>query len=174
MKHRLVVLAAVLLGTAACRKPLWVDFESPDGPSGSFAVSMPTKPTLKPSHMGTMYAAMGVDGITYDVGISSVPPDFADPSTTERMFDEMQKALIAGETAPTRQAQIRLLPGDYPGREVVVERKTGVGLAVFTGRAYRVRGTIYTLTVRAPSARANDPQIQRFLESFRVVKPPAA
>jgi hypothetical protein len=173
MKHRPIVFALLLaLASSACKRELWVDFESPEGPSGSFAVSMPTKPTLKPSHMGTMYAAMGADGISYDVGISSVPPDFADPASTERMFDEMQKAITAGETAPTRQAQIRL--GEYPGREIVVERKTGVGLAVFTGRAYRVRSTIFTLTVRTPAAKANDPQIQRFLESFRVVKPPAA
>jgi hypothetical protein len=170
MKHRLAVLAVVALCATACKRELWVDFESPDGPSGSFFISMPTKPTLKPSHMGTMYAAMGADGISYDVGISSVPDQFADPSTAERMFDEMQKALTASETAPTRTKQLRL--GEYPGREIVVERKTGIGLAVFTGRAYRVGRTIFTLTVRAPADKANDPHVMRFLESFRIVKPP--
>jgi hypothetical protein len=171
MKHRTAVLIAVIACASACRRDGWVDFESPDGPSGSFAVTMPMKPAMKPSHVGTMYVAMGGDGITYDVGISSVPPLFRDPATTERMFDEMQKAIAGTENAPTRQTQLQL--GEYPGREIVAERKTGIGLAVFTGRAYRVRGTIFTLTVRAPADRAGDGQIRRFFDSFRIVKPPA-
>jgi hypothetical protein len=172
-KNRLAVFAAVLaLGASACKRDVWVDFESPEGPSGSFAAAFPIKPTLKPSHVGSMYVAMDPDGISYDVGMSSVPPEFRNPDATERMFDEMQKALTAGETSATRQGQIRL--GEYPGREIVVERKTGIGLAVFTGRAYRVRNTIFTLTVRAPAGKSNDPNIKRFLESFRIVKPPMA
>jgi hypothetical protein len=168
---KLLCLAAVLFA-AGCRDS-WVDFQSPEGPSGQFAVKMPAKPVMKPSHMGTVYVVTNGE-MTYDVGVSSVPGPFGDPSTTERMFDEMQKSFIGGETAPTRQKQLKLGPEGYPGREVVVEKKTGIGLAVFTGRAYRVRGTLFTLTVRLPATKANDPSVQKFFDSFRVVKPPAA
>jgi hypothetical protein len=169
---RPTLLALVLLFSTGCRET-WYTFRSPEGTGGSFEVLMPAKPAMKPSHMGTIYAMMGSDGLSYDVGVASVPPAFADPSTTERMFDEMQKAITGGETEPTRTKQIRLEPDGYPGREVVVERKTGVGLAVFTGRAYRVRGTIFTLTVRAPADKSEDPQIRKFFDSFRIVTPPS-
>jgi hypothetical protein len=167
-----VLVGVLLLVTLGCHGS-WVEFDSPDGPSGSFSILMPARPTMKPSHMGTVYAVMGNDGVSYDVGIMSVPGPYRDPSMTERLFDEMQKALIENETAPTRQAQLSLGPEKYPGREIVIERKTGIGLAVFTGRAYRVKNTVFTLTVRAPADKAGDSQIKRFLESFKVRKPPA-
>jgi hypothetical protein len=169
MTRRLLLLAFVS-SLGACTLE-WIKFSPPDG---AFEVLMPVKPSMKPSHAGTMYVAV-VGNITYNTGITYVPEAFKDLSTVERMFDEMQKSLIGSEKPPreSKSVSLEFQGKTYPGRELSFERSNAAGAILVTGRVYRVNNALYTLTVYAPVAEAG-PNVRKYVESFKLLKPPSA
>jgi hypothetical protein len=92
------------------------------------------------------------------------------------MFDEMQKSLIGTERAPTQSRSVKLPHGadTFPGREVVIEKKNANGVFVVTGRAFRVRNTIYTQTAYTPAKDAGSNDVRTFFDSFKLLKLPGA
>jgi hypothetical protein len=169
MTRRFLLLAVVSLFSACTLE--WIKFSPPDG---AFEVMMPVKPSMKPSHAGTMYVAV-VGNVTYNTGISYVPDAFKDPATAERMFDEMQKSLIGNEKPPRESKPVSLKFGEqtFPGRHVVFERSNAAGTTVITGRVYRVNNALYTLTVYRPSTEAG-PDVEKYVESFKLLKLPTS
>jgi hypothetical protein len=162
---RLWRLLPIVLFLAGCN-PKWVEFKSPDG---AFAVDFPRSPVMKASHTGTMWVAIN-DEVTYNIGTSTVPAQFAgDPKSSDKIFDEMQKALIGNNDPPRSTKSLSLGKDGHPGREVVTEKKNVHGILVVTGRAYRVNNNLYTMTVYAPASKARNPDITKFLESFRLI-----
>ncbi len=164
-KTALFLLSLVCVGlVVSCRKA-WVEFKSPDG---SFLVEMPQAPIMKPAPSGTSWRASDGD-IMYVVSTAPIPAEFKDPTTTERLFDSLQKAAAGTDKPPASRRRVTTVgPEQYPGREILLEHSTG--FSAMRGRAYRAHDTLIFLTVFAPMDKLKGRDIDRFLESLRILK----
>jgi hypothetical protein len=178
MKTRVLFLglAAALLATAsvlAAPEPAWKEFTSRDG---GFSVRMPKTPTEQTKSLKSPFGPVDVtmfqaispkDGLLYQVAYNDFPAFLVQLADADDVLKAIPGGVAQGVNGKVlSNDKVKL--GDHPGREFEIEVFGGQG--VVHGRAYLVKDRLYQVMVIAPKDAADSPDINRFLDSFKLTK----
>jgi hypothetical protein len=160
------LLVLVLLLTAGCRKPLkFTEFSPPDG---AFTVLMPGAPEKKTQNIrGVQGTVWGVDvpGGAFTVVYFDLPPGVP--------FDlDAGIRGVAGQFDGTVVSSQNYTFEGTTGREFEIESKKPKGHVC--GRAFVVGSRAYQVAAMGDHYRLTSPDVQKFLDSFKLNSKPGA
>ncbi len=162
MKSLCLVVPVLTFFVAGCGSAEWKEFSAPDG---SFSVLLPGTPKSETRPQGPLsLTAHGVEvrNGAYMVSHCELPPGIAfDYSGSIRGMAGPWGGKILSETDVT-VAGVR-------GRAFEMEvTKPQKGFA--TGRIVVIKGRLYQIFALGANMRANEPHVEKFLDSFKLTK----
>ncbi len=160
-KLTLIAMLSLLPALAGCGKPEFKDFSAADG---KFTVLMPGTPQRKTQSVSglnlVMYATEVKNG-AYGVGYADLPAnaDFSLPGAVQGMAGTYSGKVLSEKdyTFEVRN-----------GREFEIEASNPKGFA--SGRIVVINNRMYEVFVLGTNARLSDPDVQTFLNSFKLTK----
>ena len=174
MRVRLAVplIVVALLATAAgAAQDEWKEFTSPEG---RFRILLPGKPELQKQAVNTplgpqdLYLHRAVGSPHSYVVIYTDNPEAALKDTgRDRFLDDVRDGFmksIRGKLVAEKKAML----DSNPGKEILIEVPGGVNVA---SRLCLVKNRMYQLVVIGPKEKAAAPEVTRFFDSFKLVKP---
>ncbi|MBN1909307.1 MAG: hypothetical protein JW818_06185 [Pirellulales bacterium] len=142
----------------------WREYQYPED---NYSVSFPGPPTASLTGDGTYDREWRKDGVSFRVMLSW-GPGMKKPERLRWWLDTMLRPQPLDRETVVEQKRI-LLQGKYPGWKATHKSAP----AVNQYRKYVVDGTrSYVLYVWTLRGKENDPDIERFFNSFRLLKPP--
>jgi hypothetical protein len=177
MKRVLVcgsLLGLMLLGGCgkkATEGPSAAGWSGFDPEKGKFSVAMPGTPAespLKSGSPGKMWTSQA-DGLTYSVGYEDVqlPPGAADTDQVQDFMNTEVEWMITVRGGTLAGQKQPLIVGGQPGREVDIDVD---GKTLRRIRMCIVGDRLYTVEVSGPADKVSPPDIDSFLDSFKVAK----
>jgi hypothetical protein len=154
-------VALILLTAVGCGKPEFKEFKSSDG---GFSVLMPGNPEKKEipvMDLKTTAYGVNVRNGAYAVGYMDVPPG------RPISLDGAIKG-ISTQHQGTVQTTKDFTLGGSTGKEFEVQTKQPQGYA--SGRVIVVGNRFYQVLAMGTNARLSDPDVRKFLDSFKLVK----
>ncbi len=112
------------------------------------------------------------DNIGYFVSYCDYPPDIMEKSDPERMLDGSRDGALSNAKGKLIDETKIALEG-HPGRELAMETKDESGRrAVIKGRMFMVKNRLYQVMVVAPRSRADEKELDQFIQSFKLLGAP--
>jgi predicted small lipoprotein YifL len=148
----------------------WQEYVSENG---NFSVMFPSGELREEEGRDLNMVGIDMDDAGYVVMYGDVPG--ADMLKPEAVFDLTQEGMLQdGESELVSSEDIML--GDYPGRQIRIDGKTGDKQATFNTRVYIVEGRLYQVMVVMPTDKLAMEDIEAFWSSFQLleVPPPAS
>jgi hypothetical protein len=171
-----LIVAALLAGCGGSAQ--WAEFK-PDG--GGFAVQMPgtpkeesTDPVPTPAGDITMHLFTLEGGpIEYAVGYFDLPAELVGLAGEDILLSAgMEGFFGALGGSVTSESSITL--AGFPGVEATGPYSSGGQSGAMKGRTYMVDARIFAAFAAQPNGDGNSPDIDKFLNSFRLTAAPAA
>jgi hypothetical protein len=173
---RLVALAAFLSLLLLSALPAWAQQWTEYQPEGAgYRIEFPGAPRTTvqevPTPSGPLRMFFAAIGRGRDVSFQSIytayPPELL-TDDVQTMLDRARDGAVSNSKGKLREEK-RLNVGDASARRLVIEAPDGkhaaVALIVLSGNRY------YQVTAVAPIGQENSPDMQRFLDSFTLLKP---
>jgi hypothetical protein len=171
-RHGLVLASLFLFVLAGCKPVPWIEFKSADG---NFSVLMPGTPTADVQTVNTQsgqieihFYTLSTKNAVYSVSYSDYPASIFDTTPIKSILDGARDGAVKNTQGRLiDEADIAL--GAYPGRELNVESSGGTN--VMQAHLYVVNHRLYQVIVVTGKGRASSPDLQKFLDSFKLATP---
>lgn len=142
-----------------------------DPEQGKFSVAMPGTPTEKPlkgGAAGKMWTS-SADGLDYTVSyeVIQIPAGAADTDQVERWMDDDVDVLVTTQGGTLTGQTKPLMVGGLTGREVDIDVD---GKTLRRIRMCIAGDRLYSVEVSGPADKVGKPDVNAFLDSFRVGK----
>ncbi len=145
----------------------WYTYSSPEA---RFEILMPRRPERGGSsgpQGNTMMVGVKQDGVSYVVRYRDYPADLIEREGAAGWLDLERDDVLAQSQGTLKTAQQLTLQG-YPGQEI---RSVDPDGRFRITRLFLARNRLYILTVITANEQAVPGDVQRFLESFRILQP---
>lgn len=163
-------LIALLTVTACAQQQNWFSMESKEG---RFSVSMPGHPKEIPQIINTPVGEIDTHPLVlrrqntaFIVMYSDYPKEYFKDQDMKSILDSFRDGAVKN-TQGTLLLEKILTLGPYPGREIIIATPNGEGTS--TDRFFLVGNRLYQLIVACPKADRYSPDINQFLESFKLL-----
>jgi hypothetical protein len=154
----------------------WQEFQSPDG---NFRILMPREPLKDFVPLGGDFGPIELNmfetqlgNMEYAVGYVDLPPDKLKQYKTATLLSNMsQHAASAPNGRILSSKAIKL--GSYPGHEIIADGVSSTDSSekkVLRMRLYLVGNRLYEVLQAAPKSQSQLPDIQKFFDSFTLLK----
>ena len=156
-------------GRKAVSGPSAAGWSGFDPEQGKFAVAMPGTPKEEPliGSDGKMWTSEA-DGLTYSVSyeVLQIPNGTAETDKAQQLMDNEVEVFVKTTQGATLTGEKRtLMVGSIPGREVDVE----IGGTTLRRIRMCIAGNrLYQVQVSGPKEKVGTPDVDSFLDSFRV------